>query len=288
MTEPGQQAQSAEKPISWPEGTQVLGETALKRAHIVAIGRSGVGKSFQVKLLTERFGVDSVLVVAAEDSSATYELGTRIKRVKRLSDVAGLFKNMEKAALVGARVAPIVVVDSWSGIGDFEWEYYREKPILSERTGNPDTLAAYQKLGYEGISALKAARELCPVTVISFFTSAESGPGVPPTICFPGKLMNDSIGRLSTVAFYMKAEQLKAKPADVQAKFADGVPKNISLGRDEDGDLDGTVVARYFYTMDTGEVQAKGHWALNIKERAILPDVLVKMGLIGEKGATKP
>lgn len=269
----------------WPrQGVEVLGTTVLRKAHIVIMGPSGVGKSFLLRQLAiwlqERGRLEDLLVGMAEDSTATYAEGTHIIRVKSIQAMRGIIQGACDASARGMIVPSVVAEDSISGIGDFEWQGVRQNPPVN-KAGVPDMLEAYNRLGYDGIDLLKSNRDLAPCTVVAMVTTTPPEKGFP-EICFPGKLVPSNFTRLSTATFFMKAERDSRDPETIKGILAGGAKPgpHQSVGIGEDGQPDGMLISRYFYSMSAGEVEAKSHFSLRMKEPAYLPNVLIKMGLI--------
>lgn len=117
-------------------------------------------------------------------------------------------------------------------------------------------------------------RDGVPCDVVALVTTFESAFSPIPELALPGKVIPKNLTRLTNVTLYMKAERVTFDP---------NAPPNVveaahrTIGRDEQGRLTGEVVNRFFYTMNTGEIQAKGHHNLALRERAVLPDVLRKL-----------
>lgn len=256
-----------------PPGTQQAVASS-KKALINILGRSGVGKSHLVyQLARDRdYGPESVLVLMSEDSTATYDAPVNIKRVTALGDVEQTVVALIDAGKRGRVLPRIVVWDSLSGTMDYQQRFYAENPMLS-KAGQRDKLAEYGDLGQRFTELMIFLRDQIPTDIVVLTTTTEGPLNTLPEICVPGKITPRHLTRLSTCTLYMRSEEKKYDPVQ-------GVPPESphrTIGYDETGAPLGVLVNRYFITQDTGEVMAKGHRTLGLRERAILPDVLRKI-----------
>lgn len=273
-----------------PPGT-VAAYKGIKSCNVIVYGKSGVGKSHLVYHLihdAELFpglprGVAygdprEIVVWMAEDSTTTYDDPLpNIRRVKSIDELIMSLEETRDAALAGMKMPRIGVVDSISGICDYQMKAYKAEQPFRGKSGARDKLAEYGDLGEQMIEALLIGRDEIPFDMVWMCTTWEPGGNMPPQLAVPGKVIPTNLTRLSTSAFYMKAfadEVDKEKLANNMGAF---MRPHRTIGMNAMGKPDGNVINRYFLTQDAGEVFAKGHHNLALQERAILPLALRKM-----------
>jgi hypothetical protein len=106
-------------------------------------------------------------------------------------------------------------------------------------------------------------------------TSYEREGGGAPELAVPGKMIPKNFTRLTSTCLHMRAimgtfDPMKGIPAPAphrEVAFNEAGAPIIENGA-------GIVINRYFYTRDAGEVMAKGHPNLAVRERAVLPEIL--------------
>lgn len=263
--------------VWFPPGTQVLGEDREGHVLIVIYARSGVGKSHLVRqlLLDEEYGINEVLVLMSEDATTTYNVtGAHVKQVTSILEVDEQVRNIINAANIKKRLPKVIVWDSLSGTMDYQRRHYKENQPFQTEGGKRDVRAEFGDLGYSTMDTLAAVRDFVRTDVIVMVTTYEDPYNPRPEISVDGKLIPKHLTRLSTQSLYMKAERVTYDAAKQDAKPA----LHRTIGYDADtGKLSGEVINRFFITQDTGEVFAKGHHNLALKERAILPELLRKI-----------
>lgn len=255
---------------------------------IIVYGRAGSGKShggYQL-LRDARFGPSEVLFAMVENALATYNppepAKTQVVPCSGVRDVYDLAIDLGKAAKAGKRIPKVVFVDSINGATDKEQERYDAQQTgaltgesLLTNKGERDTWSEFGDMGKSVIRTLIRLREVVPAFVIVNVTTHEpKGEGA--EIAVDGKMIPKHLTRESNVALHIKAQRL----AFDAAKGPGGYEKmpHVVLGKGvATGEYDGTGIARFYQTQDDGEVFAKGHHALNLIERAYLPDILAKI-----------
>ena len=277
-----------------PSGLMLGGASSVK-ALINIVGTSGVGKSHLGRqlLLDPDYGPDEVLFLMHEDATATY--GPEAKHIKKATTFDSAIKVLEELALAskaGRRLPKILFYDSLTGGTDYFQADKEENPNLVPKkidgklTGEMvrDKLSEYGDMGRAAQRCYLLLRDRINMDVIVLITSYEDRTSPIPEIACEGRVIPKNITRWSSCTLYMKSEFGKDDPAAV-AEFvkASGIAPHRTYGRGPAGELDGTFISRFFVTQNTGEITAKGHRNLNIKERAVLPDVLRKI-----HGVTKP
>lgn len=265
------------------------------KALINIVGTSGVGKSHLGRqlILDPDYGPDEVLFLMHEDATATY--GPEAKHVRKVTTFDSALQVMEELAIAskqGRRLPKVLFYDSLTGATDYFQSDKEENPnLVAERvdgklTGEMvrDKRSEYGDMGRAAQRCYLLLRDRINMDVVVLITSYEDRTSPIPEIACEGRVIPKNITRWSSCTLYMKAVEGKDDPAAV-AEFirTEGLTPNRTYGRGPTGELDGTFISRFFVTQNTGEITAKGHRNLNIKERAILPDVLRKI-----HGVTKP
>lgn len=257
--------------IWYPNGTKRVGVDVAKRVLINIIAEAGVGKSHLVAQLAADpdYGPDEILVFMTEDATATYDAPVNIVRVEGFDQVAETLDQVIAAHKEGRRVPKVVIWDSVSGSGDWQMEGYSRSPITS-RGGARDKIAEYGDLLEQARIMFLNIRDRLPCDVVNMITCWTNPKTSKVELCIPGAAVPANLTRWSGVTLHMKAEEIKYDPAVDKPKPA----AHRTIGCDETGKPLGVLINRYFYTMNSGEIQAKGHHNLALRERAILPDIL--------------
>lgn len=265
-----------------------------RKVAINLIGRSGCGKShcavFQ-PCIDPGYGPNEVLVAMGEDSTASYgEVMPIIENVNNFADVRALVKELAQAAAKGKRVPKLFVLDDLSILSQKERQYYDENPITSE-SGNRDTRTEFRTKGYNLIDTLMAIRTDLPMDSMTLIRAHEGPFNAAPEIALEGNIAPKNLTGMSSVTLYMKAEAPKFDAVSFVDAFKRGVlfqPHRTVAASEaeiktalalaerakEPVSIDTTVINRFFVTMNTGEIEAKGHHALRLKEKAYLPAIL--------------
>lgn len=252
--------------LFFPEGTASVGKQVRANALIAVLGRSGVGKSHLIRqlLLDPEYGPDEVLVLMAEDSTSTYNVeGTRVRRVSDLHSLDQAVQQIIKRPK-GTRLPKVIAVDSLSGAMDYQRRFYKANPLLTDK-GAVDVRAQFGDMGYMGMDSLINLRDSVESDVLVLVTTHEQS-GSLPEFAIEGKLLPKNFVRLTNVTLHLRTEKGSFNPE--QTKVLARPWRTIG---------DGFYIDRAFFTQDTGEVQAKGHHNLRVKEAAYLPDILRKI-----------
>lgn len=280
MVTPAVIVPSNPNPIYFPAGTQVIGVNRFGKALSVILGVSGVGKSHLCKQLLEDadYGKDEVAILMAEDATATYgHDNIHVRQCFNFNTAMDVANDLARATTQGKRLPKVVFVDSISGMADYQRQLYKDQPKMtwSDKAGGQveDKRAEFGELGYTGMDVLIRLRDSVAADVVVLCTTHEGAFNATPELAIEGKLIPKNITRLSSMTFYMKAFETPWNGTDevAPAPHRTIVPPNPAIQQA------GKVINRYFLTMNTGEVMAKGHHSLAYQERAILPDVLRKI-----------
>lgn len=250
-------------PTFFPEGTVSVGTQMKANALIAVLGRSGVGKSHLIRqlLLDPDFGIDEVLVLMAEDSTSTYNVeGVKVRRVQDLRSLDAAVREIINRPK-GTTLPKLIAVDSLSGAMDYQRRSYKAQPILTGK-GEVDVRAQFGDMGYMGMDCLIELRDAVESDILVLVTTHEQS-GSLPEFAIEGKLLPKNFVRLTNVTLHLRTERSGFDPASQTV-----TPKPWrTIG-------DGVYIDRAFYTQDTGEIQAKGHHNLRLKEPAYLPDII--------------
>lgn len=275
-------AKQVDPAIFYPGGTLDVLKVRTK-AMICVVGESGCGKSHLVRQLTHDpdYGPNEVWVAMSEDATATY--GHPLPRIAPFDSFVNLRAAADELIFMaeqGKRLPKVGVLDNMSSLCDYEMMRYKHEQPFRGKTGGRDQLAEYKDLGEQGIETLLTLLSKVPMDFIVMVTAWRPGPGQPPLLCLPGKMLPANLTRLTSSTFYMQSElfpvQDEAKIAEIAANLAKYEQPHRTFEFDG-GKFTGRIINRYFTTMNTGEVVAKGHHSLSLKEPAVLPDVLRKI-----------
>ena len=254
---------------------------------IVISGDSGVGKTHLIRqcLLDPEWGPERVLVFYAENPMATIGEDTGAKHFRRVKTMEGFVAEIESLVAQKASGAEfpwtLMFLDSLTGLADYQFMSYEDDPnrfvSWNEKRGEmvANTFAKFGDFGFKTCRACIRARDELGVDFVISATTY----GRPPIYTLPGNIVPQNLNRWSSFCAYMEA-QLGDVPGAVLAEIEGGRLKpgaHQSLSLDENGRPDGKIVSRYFTTMNTGEVLAKGHRNLGMREKAILPNLLRKI-----------
>jgi hypothetical protein len=292
---PSEQTQPPDKSAIWlPPGISPL-PTRMK-ALINIIGVSGVGKSFLVSQALDDpdYGPDEVAVLMHEDATAAY--GPKMKpdhvlRATTPDEADQIIDKLIAGAEAGRRIPKLFFWDSPTGMTDYFQSDKEVNPNMTQvkvkgvATGEwvRDKRSEYGDMGRWGQRLWIKLRDRIPADVIALITSYEDKYSPLPEIACEGKIIPKNLTRWSSCTLYMKAiagEVDMDKEADrkeLEEEVAAGGKPHRSYGRNMAGQLTGEFISRYFIAQNTGEIIAKGHRALSMQERAILPDVLRKI-----------
>lgn len=247
---------------------------------MIVTGESGVGKShLALQLLRDPdYGPDRVGIIMSEKSLASYDTpGARYNKISDLASADDVIAAYKRAFTLGKKLPAVLFYDSLSASCDAQMLKYAADSPFTGASGKRDKLAEYGDLAQEALEKLSNLRNELPCDIVVIVRTRERGGRLAPELALPGKVIPDNLTGWSDVTFYMKAEYKKFSDEErttVEAKLASFRLPHRTFGTDETGKWDSTMIQRFFYTQNTGEVLAKGHHNLMMKERAILPDVL--------------
>lgn len=281
-------AQGGSTETYFPSRAQSMSKILASPGLIIVYGRSGAGKShggYQL-LRDPMFGAKNVLFVMIENSISTYDppnpdeaQGIVCGNLRETYDVA---LDLGKAAKAGKRIPPVVFVDSLSRAVAKEQERYDSQQtaaltgesLLSQK-GNRDTLAEYGDMGRAALRTVTRYRDSVPAFIIINMTTHEPK-GEAPELAVEGKLIPKLLTAESNIALHIRSQGITFDK-DKGPQGLETMP-HVLLGKGvSTGQFDGSGIARFYRTQDDGEVFCKGHHALNLVERAYLPDILRKI-----------
>jgi len=281
-------------PAVWfPKTIKVVGKDVPIRNVIVVCGGSGSGKTHLGHQLLQDpdYGPNEVYFLMKEDGTSTYGLGARFDAVSTFQDATDKIAILLEAAKNGHRLPKILFMDSLSGYADGTQEYYYHKPIetFSENKNMMvrDKRAEFGELGAQFLQMMrKAGNPELPMTVIANMTTYKDPKkvGSKPELAVEGNMVPKHLSRVSTVTLYLQPEARVLTIAQLNEFARAGklhAPHRLIDEYDPKGDPEEevTIINRFFYTQDTGEVLAKGHRNLKLKEPANLPDILRRINL---------
>jgi len=259
-------------PLWLPSGAQKIGSSRSTKVLLGVLGPSGVGKSHLLRQLAlDPDYAGRVAILMAEDATATYgsDADLYVVPIRTVMDLGAKVKELVDATREGKLQLKAVGVDSASGIGDYTMQYMRAHPQYTDK-GKVNDYAPYAWLGTGIIEGLIWLRDHVGCDVIVMATTTR-----PPKVelCIDGQMTPKNFTRLTSVCLFMTSEESRYTVGETTVLPA----AHRTIGVNEKGRPDGSFLDRFFTTQDTGEVPAKGHRNLALRERAILPDVLRKI-----------
>jgi hypothetical protein len=278
-----------------PEGLAAPRSSFVK-ALINIIGVSGVGKSFLACQALEDldYGPDEVAVLMHEDATAAYGPLMKSENILRATtpdEADKIVERMIEGHKKGYRLPKLLFWDSLTGMTDYFQADKEANPNMTQVKvdGKPtgewarDKRSEYGDMGRWAQRLFLKLRDQLPMDVVVLITSYEDNYAPRPEIACEGKVIPKNITRWSSCTLYMKAVEGKidlekeTERKELEAEIKEGGRAHRSYGRTATGALDGTFLSRYFICQNTGEITAKGHRNLGLRECAILPDVLRKI-----------
>ncbi len=253
---------------------------------IVISGESGVGKTHLIRqvLLDPEWGPDRVLIFYAENPMQTIGEDAGGRHFVRLRAIEQFSAEVEKLVALksggGAFPFTIAFMDSLTGLADYQFMKYEDNPtqfMVPNDRGDmvPNAYAKYYDFGSRAGRACIRARDELGIDFVMMATTY----GRPPIYTLPGNVVPRNLNRWSSACLHMVSEKGEI-PLSVVDEIVAGTRKagdHQSLGRDEQGRPTGVVVSRFFETTNNGEVLAKGHRSLGLREKAVLPMILRKI-----------
>jgi hypothetical protein len=267
-----------------------VGKDIDPNALIVEYGDSGAGKSHTGSqlLAAPDFGPDEVQFIASEDVTSIYGEGARVVQVDRFDTAVEQVRLMLAAKQKGARMPKVTFIDSISGLAHGTQAYYREHPItvFNEKTNEyvRNKFAEFGEVGTGMLDLMLLLAQLpgIKVALCTTFTDPVKA-GAVPELAVEGKMIPKFLTQLSTCALFLKEETNVVARQDVEAAAASGTllaPHRI-VPTYKPTDPVVKIIERYFYSQGGGEVKAKGHRNLAVRERADLPAIIRK--IMGKK-----
>jgi len=190
-------------PIWLPPGTKRLGVDAKLTALINIIGKSGVGKSHLVQQLIDApdYGPDEVLVLMAEDATATYNRdGINIRQVDSIGSLKQVTRELKEATAFKRRLPKVIFWDSMSGTMDYQRRWYDDHPnTFTTGSGARDKRAEFGDMGYGVMDCLLDLRDKVATDIVVLVTSHEGREFSAPEIAVEGKLTPRNLTRLSSI-----------------------------------------------------------------------------------------
>lgn len=270
-------AVSAPPEATWfPPGTQTLvpgDETVL----LIVTGESGVGKSHlgQQLLRDPDYGPERVGFIMSEKSLASYDTaGARYSKINDLSSASAIIDAYKRAFTLGKQLPAALFFDSLTSSCELQMKHYNEETPFLGASGKRDKLAEYGDIANEALARLSDLRNELPCDIVVIVRTRERGGRVAPELALPGKVIPDNLTGWSDVTLYMKSETKVFTPEEweqVKPQMAKYQEPHRTFGETDKGPC---MIQRFFYTQNTGEVLAKGHHNLRLREKAILPDLL--------------
>jgi len=281
---------AAKAPQIWiPKGTKPLSSHGTGHS-IGLVGESGVGKSWlgRQMQMDDEFR-DKILFITAENTNNTLEdLSVKyVREVRSINEAKEVLRECAAAERAGKLEFSVIFVDSVSGINDFQTEAYDSGgATIYAESGGRNKLAEFGDRGAGNISLMKIGRdEIRMADVVFVCTTAGEN------LCVPGKMTPDNFRRMTSVCLSLRPEKRRFPNYD-----PDNPPRIIEAGEipekgestiqrfphrsievDENGRVSGYFLDRVFTTMHMGEVGAKSHRNLAMRERAYLPDLIRKL-----------
>jgi len=282
---------AAKAPTLWlPKRTRAM--TVRAKASIGLIGPSGSGKSHGARQLAmDPEYAGKVLVAMSEDATSTYgedilsSGALHIAQIRDAEDAKDLLKEIVEAEKAGKSEFKVIYFDSMSGTGDHEMFRLERNPELwISDEGKKNAYAKFGKFGLIFKELQVLARDYVRADVILTATTTFPKPGVPPELCIDGRMVPENFTRLTNVTLYLDAKQMRIwsageEPSKDQVEQIKSLKdqSHIEIGRDENGKVDGSYIVRHVTSKYTGEVAAKGHRSLFLRERADIPMILRKI-----------
>lgn len=275
-----------------PEDALTLGLNVADTVTIGIIGAGGAGKShLGHQLLTHPdYGPEEVFFLMAEKSLTSYGVsGLHGVWAHSFASAQSRIEQFINAARGGKTLPKVMFVDSLSDIAAFEMQGFADDPILGEKSGKRDKISEYGALGERGDRFMLWARNKLPMDVIMVMRTSEGAFVDKPELAIAGKVIAKNFVGRTDVCLHLKQQQVQVeasmlKEVNGEVWYKDGAnpsvridAPNVKFNRNEKGELDGLMVRRMFYAVNSGEVQAKEHKALQMIEPANLPAVLRKI-----------
>jgi hypothetical protein len=278
------------------------------KAALNIIGRSGCGKSHcaVTQFINDpAYGPNEVLIAMAENSTSSYGDDAMVSKlaiedVESPEDVSALINDLTNAFKKGKRIPKLFVLDDLSILSQKMRRYFDQNPLTGADGVSRDTRSEFRVKGYSLIDVLMDIRTVLPIDSVTLIRSHEGAFNAAPEIALEGNIAPKNLTGMSSITLYMKAEAPKFTPAQVidayQKKVLFQPHRTVAATEEEiqaamavakgggEPNFDTTIISRFFVTMNTGEIEAKGHHALRLKEKAYLPGVLRKIH--GEKPLT--
>lgn len=259
-------------------------EPAKGTVSLAVLGDAGVGKSHLLRQLVETHPEYRGRVIAymTENSVATYGEDYVSRGWIHVCPVYGglldakeQLEELRKAGEENKKLPLLGFFDSISGGADGQQKYFRQFEPHKTEAGKRHIQAEYGDLGRSIMEIMATCRDELAMDMVLLCTTKRRSKDV----CVEGNLTPDHFTRLTNVCLRLEAEMTRYSPGDVRVEPA----PYRTIGLNEKGEPMGIYVDRFFTCMNTGEIEAKGHRALGLREKAILGNVLAKIHGKGER-----
>lgn len=285
-----QKIEETGRKVWFPPTSKIVGVNKARKSCVAIIGPSGSGKSHTGRqlLLHPDYGMDEVLFITSEDASTTYGTNFHERSARTFGEATAILEELIDAAHGEEKLPKVVFIDSFSGLTDYELQYFIDNPKMSKQN-NRDKIAEFGLLGEAGTKFMLTLRNELPTDSVVLVTSHEGAFAPQPELALQGKVLPKNFMRWTDVCLHLHAESAVVDPGRLREKdqivyYQDDSGKweavsgaHVEFGRDHNGEFDGNFIQRFFYTRGDGKVQAKGHHNLFMKEPANLPMVLKKI-----------
>lgn len=253
---------------------------------IVISGDSGVGKTHLLRqcLLDAEWGPERVMIHYAENPMMTLGEDSGAKHFRRHKNVESFVSEIERLVELRRSGQPfpwtLMFLDSLTGLADYQFMEYEDNPDRfkswnEKRQENvKNEFAKYLDFGLKVCRACIRARDELDVDFVITATTY----GRPPVYTVPGNIVPQNLNRWSSSCIYMESQAgtvdddtaVRVRSGEIKV----GPHRNLSYDTDQKKWI---VITRTVTTMNTGEVLAKGHRNLSIREPAYLPSLLRKI-----------
>jgi len=274
----------------YPKGTRTTGTDFDPKALLAIFGISGAGKSHLGRQLLESpdYGPEEVLFLVNEDVSSIYGAGAHILPVPNeahssFEEAQTIVRDMIAMSRAGRRLPKVVVTDSITGFAMGTQSYFRQNPIEQINKAGElarNKFAEFGELGTGMIDYLLLLAQL-PCINVCFVTTYENPtkPGSQPEIACEGQMIPKFITQMTTTSLYLRKFEVNYPREAIELAAANGTleqPHRIVCPW-KATDANVSVIERFLYSQGGGEVIAKGHRMLGVREKADLPAVLRKI-----------
>lgn len=271
----------------FPAGAKPVVASDLHKLIMVVYGASGAGKSHLGHQLINdpAFGPNEVLFAASEEAASIYGSGAMVLPAPDLKSQQAVADSLVAAAAGGKRLPKVLFVDSISSSAMATIRYHKQNPTESWNDKlQKMTINRYEPFGEVGSQTIELFHTYVglPMIVIALCTTYENPKkGGQVELAVEGEMIPKFLTPLSTCALYLKQEAKEFPKEKIDEFERQGVlnapHRMIARGVVAADENAVAVINRFFYSQSVGEVLAKGHRNLAVREAAYLPDVLRKI-----------